>query len=280
MNWGELLGIPFAIVKKWWPLCRQIEIQCQIECPTILGYLEPLMIFKKSDRVPSDSDMKNLRLTNGYMEKLLELRDDQAPLHDFKPKCLSRSDDIKAKSARLAKKLESELFDAALPAAGRYRWYCPNTGLPVSQYLRVCVDGVTSYYWHEVYTNLAESRVPFKFQMNRPEIHMFCECKPPVLKTTLSDQAAQQGKQDTANSEGIHGHRHTAEKSRHSQPHGDRLNARERTAEMEGVDVDELMRHVEQLEKQIKRGRDNNLFGSVDLDFRIDSGESSRSKKN
>jgi len=279
MNWGELLGIPFEIVKKWWSLCRKMEIQCQVECPTILGYLEPLMIFKKTGRVPSASDRENLRLNNGYMEGLLKLREDQAPLHDFKPKCLSRIADIKTTSTRLARKLECELFDGSLPAAGRYRWYCPNTGLPVSLYIQVCVDGVMSYYWQQVYTNLAASRVPFKFELNRLEIHMFCDRKPPGPKTSLSDSSSKQGKQDSANSDAIHGHRHTAEMSRHAQPHGDRLDARERAAEMDGIDVDALIRHQEERDSQLQRGREKKLYGFVDLDFRTDAEEGGPSRR-
>ena len=118
--------------------------------------------------------------------------------------------------------------------------------------------------------------------MNAGEIRIFCDCTPAQPKTNLSDRAATQGRRDLQSLEARHGLRHVAEQSKFAQPHGDQLTPRERAAEMDGIDVDALIRHQEERDSQLKRGRENKLFGFVDLDFRLDpvEGESSRQKRN
>ena len=279
MLWGDLLGIPFALVRKWWPLCREVEIQCQLECPTILGYIEPNMIFTKG-RVPTEEE-KHLRLKNRYMENLLERRDRAEPFHNFKPKCLSRDDAIKSQSARLAKQLESEMFDGALPAGGRYRGYCPVLGFPVSQYIEVTMNGVKVFYWQQMLSECVAERKRHHFDMSSAEVKIFCDCTPAQPKTNLSDRSATQGKEDTQSLNARHGLKHVAEQSKFAQPHADRLTKRQRAADTEGIDVDALIRHAELMDCQMKRGRDNGSMGGVDLDFRLEheEGESSGRKR-
>jgi hypothetical protein len=48
---------------------------------------------------------------------------------------------------------------------------------------------------------------------------------------------------------------------------------------MDGIDVDALIRHQEERDSQLKRGRENNLYGFVDLDFRTDAEEGGPSRK-
>mmetsp|Transcript_35941 Transcript_35941/g.57905 ORF Transcript_35941/g.57905 Transcript_35941/m.57905 type:complete len:240 (-) Transcript_35941:196-915(-) len=118
MHWSDFLGIPPEIIKKWWTLCRNVEIKCQVEAPTILGFIEMSMVFKKG-RVPSDAEM-HLRLNCDYMVKLLESREDQDDVHNFKPKCLSDDPETKAQSGLLVKQLDVELFDNTKAAGGLY----------------------------------------------------------------------------------------------------------------------------------------------------------------
>ena len=109
---------------------------------------------------------------------------------------------------------------------------------------------------------------------------MFCNRTPAQPKTSLSDRATRQSQMDASNFDSRTGVKHVAESAKYAQPHGDRLSATERAAEMPAIDVDALTKCADQLEAQIKRGREQGLLGDVDLNFRIDTGESSRQKRN